>query len=88
MKRTVDEKLQYNSTLKTPFSYGYRFGVRAYRSYLKADKERKREMMSEIDDNNRLACSGKGARASIQYAKGFMCAMRDCAAERKARQKK
>ena len=62
MKRSVDEKLKYNSEQKTPFAYGYRFGVKAYREYPKANKK--------------------------QYAKGFMCAMRDCAAERKVRQKR
>lgn len=87
MKRTVDEKLQYNSGQHTPFSYGYRFGVMAYRKYPKASKERKREMIDEIDNNSRLARSGKISLNSVQYAKGFMCAMRDCAAERKARQK-
>lgn len=88
MKRSVDEKLKYNSEQETPFAYGYRFGVKAYREYPKANKKRKREMMSDIDDNKRLAQSGKSTRNSVQYAKGFMCAMRDCAAERRARQGK
>ena len=85
---TVDEKLRYNSNLKTPFSYGYRFGVKAYRDYPKASKKRKRDMMSDIDSNKLLAVKGDTSRQSVQYAKGFMCAMRDCAAERKARQGK
>ena len=55
MKRSVDEKLKYNSEQKTPFAYGYRFGVKAYREYPKASKKRKREMMSDIDDNKQLA---------------------------------
>ena len=88
MKRSVDEKLKYNSEQKTPFAYDYRFGVKAYREYPKVSKKRKRAMLAEIDDNKRLAQSGKSARNSVQYAKGFMCAMRDCAAERKARQSK
>ena len=88
MKRSVDEKLKYNREQKTPFACGYRFGVKAYREYPKANKKRKREMMSDIDDNKRLAQSGKSTRNSVQYAKGFMCAMRDCAAERRARQGK
>ena len=45
-------------------------------------------MMSDIDDNKQLALSGKSTRGSVQFAKGFMCAMRDCAAERRARQGK
>ena len=88
MKYTVDEKLKYNREQKTPFSYGYRFGVKAYRQYPKADKKRKRAMLAEIDDNKRLAQTGDKSQLSVQYAKGFMCAMRDCAAERKARQSK
>ena len=88
MKRSVDEKLKYNNEQKTPFAYGYRFGVKAYRQYPKADKKRKRAMLAEIDDNKRLAQSGKSACNSVQYAKGFMCAMRDCAVERRARQGK
>ena len=88
MKRSVDEKLKYNREQKTPFAYGYRFGVKAYREYPKANKKRKREMMSDIDDNKRLAQTGDKSLLSVQYAKGFMCAMRDCAAERKARQSK
>ena len=88
MKRSVDEKLKHNREQKTPFSYGYRFGVKAYRQYPKADKERKRAMLAEIDDNKRLAQTGDKSQLSVQYAKGYMCAMRDCAAERKARQKR
>lgn len=85
MKRTVDEKLNYNRTQKTSFAYGYRMGVRAYKSYPKASKKRKSEMLSDIDYNKQLASHGDKTRQSVQYAKGFMCGMRDCAAERKAR---
>ena len=88
MKYMVDEKLAYNRGQKTAFSYGYRFGVKAYRQYPNADKKRKRDMLAEIDDNKRLAQTGDKSRSSVQYAKGYMCAMRDCAAERKARQKR
>ena len=88
MNRSVDEKLKYNSEQKTPFAYGYRFGVKAYRQYPKADKKHKRAMLAEIDDNKRLAQTGDKSRSSVQYAKGYMCAIRDCAAERKARQKR
>ena len=88
MKRSVDEKLKYNNEQKTPFAYGYRFGVKAYRRYPKADKKRKQDMLAEIDDNKRLAQTGDKSRSSVQFAKGYMCAMRDCAAERKARQKR
>lgn len=88
MKRTVDEKLRYNSNQTSSFAYGYRIGVKAYRAYSKASKKRKRDLMNDIDFNKELACKGDNSRQSVQYAKGFMCAMRDCAAERKARQGK
>ena len=88
MKRTVDEKLQYNSGQRTAFAYGYRFGVQAYRRYSKSDKRQKRDISGDIDYNRRLAQTGDKSQLSVQYAKGFMCAMRDCAAERKARRNK
>lgn len=88
MKRTVDEKLQYNSGQKTAFSYGYRFGFQAYRRYPKADERQKRDISGDIDYNKRLAQTGDKSRESVQYAKGFMCGVRDAANERKSKQKR
>lgn len=88
MNRTVDEKLKYNRALKTPFAYGYRMAVWAYRSYPKASKKRKSEMLSDIDYNKHLAVNGDKSRQSVQYAKGFMCGVRDAANERKSKQKR
>lgn len=88
MKRTVDEKLQYNRGQKTAFAYGYRFGVQAYRRYPKSDERQKRDISGDIDYNRRLAQTGDKSRGSVQYAKGFMCGVRDAADERKARQKR
>ncbi len=88
MKRTVDEKLKYNSAQKTAFAYGYRFGVQAYRRYPKADERHKRDISSDIDYNKRLAQTGDKSRESVQYAKGFMCGVRDAANERKIKQKR
>lgn len=88
MKRTVDEKLKYNSAQKTAFAYGYRFGVQAYRRYPKADERHKRDISSDIDYNKRLAQTGDKSRESVQYAKGFMCGVRDAANERKSKQKR
>ena len=88
MKRTVDEKLKYNSAQKTSFAYGYRFGVQAYRRYPKADERHKRDISSDIDYNRRLAQTGDKSRESVQYAKGFMCGVRDAANERKIKQKR
>lgn len=88
MKRTVDEKLKYNSAQKTAFAFGYRFGVQAYRRYPKADERHKRDISSDIDYNKRLAQTGDKSRESVQYAKGFMCGVRDAANERKIKQKR
>lgn len=88
MKRTVDEKLKYNCGQRTAFAYGYRFGVQAYRQYPKANERRKRDISGDIDYNRRLAQTGDRLRESTQYAKGFMCGVRDAANERKSKQKR
>ena len=87
MARTVDEKLRYHGEQpkKTPFSHGYNHGVKLYRSYPNADKVERKRIRSEIDHENRNARNGKGA--SREFSKGFMCAVRDAANERKAKQK-
>ncbi len=82
MKRTVQEKYDYNNARKSPFSTGYTLGVMLYRDYTRMDKEGKK-MISEIIDTNKSL-----ARSGDELGKGFMCAIRDCANERKARQKK
>lgn len=88
MKYTVDEKLNYNSRQHTPFSIGYRIGVKTYRAYPKVGEKRKHEIMGDIDDNKRIAQSGNPAHGSVKYAKGFMCGVRDAANERKIKQKR
>ena len=82
MKRTVQEKYDYNDKLDTPFSTGYTLGVMLYRDYPRMDKEGKRLIRKIFDDNHELARSGD------EIGKGVMCAVRDCANERKSRQKK
>jgi hypothetical protein len=77
MKHTVNDKYNYSKQLKTPFSYGYRFGVQAYRSYPKANAAERKKILSDIDYAKTNATKGK------EYDKGFMCAIRDCANERK-----
>lgn len=86
MVRTVDEKLRHNQAKKTPFGYGYSWGVKAYRKYPKADKAERKRILAEIDDYNKEAWNGKGR--SRECAKGFMCGVRDAARERKERQKR
>lgn len=85
MKRSVDEKLKYNEGQKTPFSWGYKWGVRAYSRYLKLDKAGKERIRTEINAYSEEARHGRGY--SQKCAKGFMCGVRDAANERKARQK-
>lgn len=88
MKRTIEEKMKYNSSQRTAFAYGYRFGVQAYRRYPKADERHRRDIKGDIEYNKRLAQTGDISRSSVQYAKGFMCGVRDAANERKSKQKR
>lgn len=83
MKRTVDEKVKYNYGQKTPFSWGYLWGVRAYRRYPKANAAEKKRLLAEMDDYRNTAVNGKGK--SRECGKGYMCALRDCANERKGK---
>lgn len=85
MSYSVDEKLKFNQSKKTPFGYGYWWGVKAYRSYLKADAQEKKRILAEIDSYRKQA---QKKSPSGECAKGYMCAVRDCANERKARQGK
>lgn len=81
MSLTVDEKVRYNREKKTPFSYGYVWGVQAYRQYPKADKAERKRLLAQIDDYKETALHGKGK--ARECAKGFMCGIRDTANERK-----
>lgn len=88
MQRTVDEKVKYHKaqSQKTPFGWGYLWGVQAYRKYPKADKAERKRILAEIDDYSKDAKAGKGD--SRECAKGFMCGVRDAANERKAKKGK
>ena len=83
--RTVDEKVKFNQEQKTPFSWGYLWGVKSYRKYPKADKAERKRILAQIDDYSKDAKNGKGR--SRECAKGFMCGVRDAANERKTRVK-
>ncbi len=82
--KSVEEKLRYNKEVKSPFSFGYIFGVKAYRSYPTVNATQKKKIKADIDDNRKIA-TGDSSRGSVQYAKGFMCAIRDCVNERKGK---
>ena len=83
MGYSVDEKVKHNEGQKTPFSYGYCWGVKAYRKYPTANRVEQKRIQAEIGDYSDEAKSGKGR--SQECAKGYMCGVRDAANERKAR---
>lgn len=85
MARTVEEKVKYNRERKTPFSYGYLWGVKAYRKYPQADKIEQKQILAEIDDYSKEARNGKGK--ARECAKGYMCGVRDAANERKGKKR-
>ena len=76
--KTVDEKYNYNLTQKSGFSNGYCLAVRMYRGYNSGTPADKKRVKAFIDDMK------QGAKKH-GYCKGFMCAIRDCANERKAK---
>ena len=77
MKRTVQEKYEYNKRRKGLFSSGYCYGVSLYRDYPKQDDEGK----------GLTPPAGQGPPprrlAPGPAAKGVMCGYRDKANERK-----
>ncbi len=77
--RTVDEKYAFNEKRKTEFGNGYCIGVTAYRNYGNCSAKDKAEQKRVFNDFARLARSGD------EFGKGVMCALRDCANERKSR---
>lgn len=77
MKRTVQEKYEYNKRRKGLFSSGYCYGVMLYRDYPKQDKEGK-----DITEATINICHAN-ALFSDQFGKGVMCGYRDKANERK-----
>lgn len=80
MKRTVQEKYEYNKTRAGLFSSGYCFGVTLYCDYLKSDEEMR------CITKDFYATASENAKDGEEFSKGVMCAVRDCAAERKAAQ--
>ena len=85
MKRTLDEKLEYNrkrADLGSSFSKNYVLGVLLYGEYPKTDAEGKATIKRIIDTEKEFARDGN------EGSKGFMCGIRDAANERKARKGK
>ena len=79
MKRTVQEKYDYNKRRKGSFPSGYCYGVSLYRDYPKHDKEGK--MLTEAMVNMCHAYALLGD----EFSKGVMCGYRDKANERKSK---
>ena len=77
MKRTVQEKYEYNKRRKGLFSSGYVVGVNLYKDYLKQDKEGKDITEATINICHANALFGD------EFGKGVMCGYRDKANERK-----
>lgn len=82
MKRTVDEKVAYNSKLKTPEATAYVVGVQLYRNYVKSNDKNKQGIKNVIDATFTLVKSGYGDKSDKALIAGY----RDAANERKARQ--
>lgn len=82
MSYTVDEKKSFHGRgfPKGEFSQGYIIGVQLYRGYGKDGASvNKAKRQKLIDDTKRQAIKGD------LFSKGVMCAIRDCANERKAK---
>lgn len=81
MKRTVDEKVAYNSKQDTPKAAAYVVGVTLYRNYVKSNDEVKQATTQLIDSAFKRVHSGRGDEADKALIAGY----RDAANERKAR---
>ena len=79
MKRTVQEKYEYNKRRKGLFPSGYCYGVSLYRDYPKLDDEGK--MLTQATVN----IASVYAREGQVFSKGIMCGYRDMANERKSK---
>ena len=80
-KRTVQEKYDYNKQFPNrKFSNGYKNGVEAYRDYANAIDGYRKDI-KEL--NKSMAEAAKNKRDP--WAIGYMCALRDCANERKGK---
>lgn len=90
MKYTVQEKYDYNKSKKEksrhfkdcPFSYGYVLGVDDYKKYPKLSGKDKGVFKDII--STMISSAGYGN----EFGKGYACAIRDCANERKGKNKK
>ena len=77
MKRTVQEKYEYNKRRKGMFPSGYVVGVNLNRDYPKQDKEGKDIIEATVNICHANALFGD------EFGKGVMCGYRDKANERK-----
>ena len=82
MKRTVQEKYEYNKRRGGMFSSGYCLGVSMYDDYVRQDGEGKKVYREFLDNAHGFAREGD------DFSKGVMCAYRDKANERKDKRKR
>lgn len=64
--KTLDEKLNYNKSQNTDFSFGYRMGVDIYKNYPKETEMGKLETKRLIDNFRETAVAGD------KISKGFI----------------
>lgn len=80
-KRSVQEKYEYNKRNRgNAFSNGYIAGVETYREYGSAT-DGYRKSIKELNQSQATAAKEKRDKWAI----GYMCAIRDCANERKGK---
>lgn len=83
--RTLQDKIDYNEKLSTPFSKGYLEGVNDYITYGKVSLKNRPGREDKASKMNFIGKWGKRAslasESEIQHSKGYMCGMRDAAAE-------
>ncbi len=83
--KTVNERLKSSGKNKTPFAWGYKWGVQTYRKYPHAKQAEREKLSAKIQEYKEEIRDGAGR--SRECAIGFMNGMRDAAVERKRRRK-
>lgn len=77
MAWSFKDKLEYNRKQDTNFSFGYSMGANIYNDYVKLGEKNRADVKKLVDGFKELA------RGGDEFSKGFMCAYRDAANERK-----
>ena len=67
----TDERMKKDGKQKTPFAWGYRWGVQTYRKYPKADKAEQKRLSEQIDGYKELPRAVRGG-ASVRGSKRYI----------------